>query len=219
MAATAAGSRSRSRSRSRGSRSHSPKSRSRGHSRSRGRSPTRSSARLHVGKLTRNVNAGHLKEIFGHFGAVASAEVVLDRAVSLSKGFGFVDFERRADALNAVKHLDGSLVDGNTVPVALSQPREQQQQQQQRQQQPAPRHFPGNHPPGGRGPPFRRCVRRASLPSPCPRPATPVASQHHRAHAHFLLGDAQVAPSRRSAPVRAPLQPAAGALPRPFAVA
>ena len=111
--------------------------------------------RLHIGKLTRNINVEHLKEIFSHFGKVTSAEVVMDRAVNLSKGFGFVEFVKRADAMNAIKHLDGSLLDGNTIPVAISQ-------QPRRSPPPSFRYGTGAggsrpHPPRGRSP-FRRCA-------------------------------------------------------------
>ena len=48
---------------------------------------------VRVGKLTRNVTAEHLREIFGAFGAVAGAEVLLDRTVRLPTGNATVEFE------------------------------------------------------------------------------------------------------------------------------
>jgi RNA recognition motif-containing protein len=49
----------------------------------RSRSPLRrpETGKLHVSKLTRNVNSAHLEEIFGHFGKVTAAEVAMDRTV------------------------------------------------------------------------------------------------------------------------------------------
>ena len=95
--------------------------------------------KLHVGKLSRNVNAEHLREIFGYFGKVTSAEVVMDRTVrqshesccarltlrfleqvELSKGFGYVEFDQHADAEAAVEHMDQAVIDGNTTPVKFS---------------------------------------------------------------------------------------------------
>ena len=60
--------------------------RSRSRSRSRDRDRDRASAKskkLHVGKLTRNVNTSHLHEIFGHYGKVKSVEIVTDKKVRL----------------------------------------------------------------------------------------------------------------------------------------
>ena len=54
--------------------------------------------RLHVGNLTRHVTQAHLREIFGTYGEVSHAELVVDRRVGLSKGHGFVEFQSRKDA-------------------------------------------------------------------------------------------------------------------------
>jgi len=72
-----------------------------------------------VTRLTRNVTDAHLKEIFSTFGAVTRATVVLDQAVKIPRGFGYVEFERPADAEKARLHLHGGQIDGNTIEVAL----------------------------------------------------------------------------------------------------
>ena len=97
----------------------------------------------------------------------------MDRTVNLSKGFGFVEFAKRADAMNAIKHLDGSLLDGNTIPVAISQP--------QRRSPPPPQRHYGPGPGGGRGPPprgrspFRRCAAATSSVACRPAPLRLIA--------------------------------------------
>ncbi|KAL2937778.1 Serine/arginine-rich splicing factor SR45 [Bienertia sinuspersici] len=62
---------------------------------------------LHINKLTRNVNEGHLKEIFSNFGDVVNVELAMDRVVNLPKGYAYVEFKTRADAEKAQLFMDG----------------------------------------------------------------------------------------------------------------
>ncbi|KAL6196755.1 hypothetical protein ACLB2K_032369 [Fragaria x ananassa] len=78
-------------------------------------SPAHESLVLLIDKLTRNVNEGHLKEIFGNYGEVVNVELAMDRSVNLPKGFGYVEFKMRADAEKALLHMDGGQIDGNVV--------------------------------------------------------------------------------------------------------
>ncbi|KAL6201896.1 hypothetical protein ACLB2K_025608 [Fragaria x ananassa] len=78
-------------------------------------SPAHESLVLHIDKLTRNVNEGHLKEIFGNYGEVVNVELAMDHSVNLPKGFGYVEFKMRADAEKALLHMDGGQIDGNVV--------------------------------------------------------------------------------------------------------
>eukprot|EP00899_Mesostigma_viride_P000518 jgi/Mesvir1/10467/Mv14377-RA.1 len=74
---------------------------------SRARSPSPLPKVLHVGNLTRNVNEAHLREIFGNFGKVVKVELAIDRLVNLPKGFGYIEFETRAEAEKALDFMDG----------------------------------------------------------------------------------------------------------------
>ena len=47
--------------------------------------------KLYVGNLAYSVDKSRLEEIFGEFGTVASAQVIMDRETGRSKGFGFVE--------------------------------------------------------------------------------------------------------------------------------
>lgn len=69
---------------------------------------------LYVRNLTVTVTEDQLKEIFGRFGAV--------ERVKKMKDFAFVHFERRADALEAMKALQNTAIDGETIEVKLSRP-------------------------------------------------------------------------------------------------
>lgn len=73
------------------------------------------SRRIHVGKLTRNVTDAHVKEIFGAWGEVVSARVAMDERVQLSKGYAIVEYATHEAAQDAIDHMDGGQVDGNTV--------------------------------------------------------------------------------------------------------
>ncbi|KAH9604956.1 hypothetical protein KSS87_017064 [Heliosperma pusillum] len=77
---------------------------------------------LHVDKLTRNVNEGHLKEIFSNYGEVANVELVMDRTVNLPKGYGYVEFKTRADAEEALLYMNEAQIDGNVIKVTFTLP-------------------------------------------------------------------------------------------------
>ncbi|KAF9608523.1 hypothetical protein IFM89_009889 [Coptis chinensis] len=85
-------------------------------------SPLIESVVLHVDQLTRNVNEGHLKEIFGNFGEVVSVDLSIDRAVNLSRGYGYVEFKMRADAEKALQYMDGAQIDGNVIQARFTLP-------------------------------------------------------------------------------------------------
>lgn len=74
---------------------------------------------LHVSNLTRNVKASHLHEIFGHYGEIKSVDLEIDKNVGLSKGFAHVRFQSAEDADEAMLHLDGGQIDGQTIKVSL----------------------------------------------------------------------------------------------------
>ena len=80
-----------------------------------GRAASPQTTRLHVGHLTRNVNEAHVREIFGNFGALKSVELAMDKLVNLPRGFAYVDFELREDAVKAQAHMNGGQLDGNLL--------------------------------------------------------------------------------------------------------
>jgi RNA recognition motif-containing protein len=79
--------------------------------------------RLYVGNLNYNANEDSLREIFGAYGEVASAAVIMDRESGRSKGFGFVEFVNEEDARNAITELDGKEIDGRALKVNEARPR------------------------------------------------------------------------------------------------
>lgn len=77
--------------------------------RRRDRSATPKPLRIHIGRLTRNVNKEHLSEIFSVYGTVKAVELPSERAglSHLHRGFAYIEFSTADEAENAMKHMDG----------------------------------------------------------------------------------------------------------------
>ena len=79
---------------------------------------------IFVAKLNFSTDSAALREAFEQFGEVASAQVVTDRETGRSKGYGFVEMRDDGEGDAAIKSLDGSDIDGNTIVVKKAEPRE-----------------------------------------------------------------------------------------------
>jgi len=80
--------------------------------------------KLYVGNLTYNVKESDLEELFGQFGTVQSAQIIVDRDTNRSKGFGFVEMDTDAQALAAIDGLNSRDYDGRNLTVNEAKPRE-----------------------------------------------------------------------------------------------
>ncbi len=78
---------------------------------------------IYVGNLSYGVTEDELQQLFGEYGSVVSANLIMDRDTGNSKGFGFVEMENKAEAEKAVKDLDGSSVKGRNIKVNQARPR------------------------------------------------------------------------------------------------
>ncbi|MCZ6664952.1 MAG: RNA-binding protein [Gammaproteobacteria bacterium] len=78
---------------------------------------------IYVGNLSYGVTEDELQQLFGEYGSVVSANLIIDRDTGNSKGFGFVEMENQADAEKAIKELDGSSVKGRNIKVNQARPR------------------------------------------------------------------------------------------------
>ena len=65
----------------------------------------------------------HLTSTFAKFGTLSSISVPLNLTNNLNRGFAFVEFEKKADALKAVESLHGSKFKGRTLAVEFSLPK------------------------------------------------------------------------------------------------
>jgi len=78
--------------------------------------------KLYVGNLTYAVTHSDLQEWFTSFGTVQSAQVVQDREMGRSKGFGFVEMDTDAQAEAAILGLNDHEHDGRRLTVAEAKP-------------------------------------------------------------------------------------------------
>jgi RNA recognition motif-containing protein len=80
---------------------------------------------IYVGNLSYQVSDEDLKAAFAVFGEVASASVVKDRFTGESKGFGFVEMPKQAEAETAIKKLNGTALKGRTITANMARPRKE----------------------------------------------------------------------------------------------
>jgi len=73
--------------------------------------------KLYVGNLSPEADGASLKTLFSMFGAVEKAYVIPDKDTGKSKGYGFVVMSTDAEALAAIKALDGKKCGDYTVKV------------------------------------------------------------------------------------------------------
>jgi RNA recognition motif. (a.k.a. RRM, RBD, or RNP domain) len=79
--------------------------------------------KLFVGGLSSETTTEQLRAAFSRFGTITDVAVIPDRATGRSRGFGFVTFETAADAMEAVKTMNGAELDGRTLKVNRAEAR------------------------------------------------------------------------------------------------
>jgi RNA recognition motif-containing protein len=82
-----------------------------------------------VAGLPLDMDDQELNAIFSDYGQVASAKIITDRATGYSRGFGFVQMVREADALAVINALDGATLEGKTMTVRQAENRPQKRRQ------------------------------------------------------------------------------------------
>ncbi len=88
--------------------------------------------KLYVGGLPYSTSNEELKAHFSGAGAVSSATIIMDKMTNRSKGFGFVEFENDADALEAISMFDGKDFGGRKLTVNEARPMEERPRNFQR---------------------------------------------------------------------------------------
>ena len=78
--------------------------------------------KLYVGNIPFGTTADDLRETFGQYGTVTSANVISDRETGRSRGFAFVEMDDGGDA--AIEGLNGQDLPGRTLTVNEARPRE-----------------------------------------------------------------------------------------------
>lgn len=79
--------------------------------------------KIYVGNLSYSVDSENLRAAFAEFGTVDSAEVIVDRNTSRSRGFGFVEMNNDEEAKAAIEGLNGKDLDGRPLNVNEARPR------------------------------------------------------------------------------------------------
>ncbi len=80
--------------------------------------------KLYIGNLSYNVQSNDLTELFEQYGAVTSAQVIVDRETGRSKGFGFVEMSDSANGNQAITAVDGKDFQGRNIKVTEAKPQE-----------------------------------------------------------------------------------------------
>ncbi len=78
--------------------------------------------KLFVGNLPFSVNDESLRTLFAEAGAVASAQVIMDKFSGRSKGFGFVEMSSDEEAAKAISQLNGREIEGRALTVNEARP-------------------------------------------------------------------------------------------------
>lgn len=78
---------------------------------------------IFVGNLSFETRDDGLREAFSQYGAVDSAQVVMDRESGRSRGFGFVEMPDSGEATRAIQALNESELNGRALTVNEAKPR------------------------------------------------------------------------------------------------
>ncbi|MBM4005554.1 MAG: RNA-binding protein [Planctomycetes bacterium] len=81
--------------------------------------------KLYVGNLSYETTNANLEALFGTYGAVRSAQVIMDRDTGRSKGFGFVEMQESNAAQEAIRALNDQEHLGRRLTVNEARPREE----------------------------------------------------------------------------------------------
>ncbi len=79
--------------------------------------------KIYVGNLSYSTSEDDLRQAFGQFGTVDSADIITDRGTGRSKGFGFVEMSNDDEAKAAIEGLNGKETDGRNLNVNEARPR------------------------------------------------------------------------------------------------
>lgn len=78
---------------------------------------------IFVGNLAFTTNDEELREAFGRFGTVDSAQVIMDRETGRSRGFGFVEMPNQDEAREAISAMNGTDLGGRSLTVNEARPK------------------------------------------------------------------------------------------------
>ncbi|MBL7926336.1 MAG: RNA-binding protein [Bacteroidia bacterium] len=74
--------------------------------------------KLFIKNIERSINEVTLESLFAPYGEIVSTKIVYDRITWQSRGFGFIEFEKRADAQKAIEALQGRELKGKAIEIS-----------------------------------------------------------------------------------------------------
>jgi RNA recognition motif-containing protein len=78
---------------------------------------------IFVGSLSFNATDDDLRQLFGQYGTVERASILMDRETGRSRGFGFVEMSNDSEADAAIAALNGANHLGRTLNVNEARPK------------------------------------------------------------------------------------------------
>eukprot|EP00906_Rhabdomonas_costata_P017586 RCo025384 len=85
--------------------------------------PPEDDSNLYIYGLDPAVDELFLYETFAPYGAISSVKVIMDMRLHISKGYGFVRFMKKVDALTALREMDGVVVGDKALQVSIHKPK------------------------------------------------------------------------------------------------
>jgi len=79
--------------------------------------------KIYVGNLSYEVTEEDLRQEFGAFGEITSANIITDKYSGRPKGFGFVEMASKSEAEAAITGLNGKTLKDRTILVNEARPR------------------------------------------------------------------------------------------------
>ncbi|XP_057715758.1 ELAV-like protein 1a isoform X3 [Corythoichthys intestinalis] len=82
-------------------------------------SDTIKDANLYISSLPRSMMQKDVEEMFSRFGRIINSRVLVDQSTGMSRGKAFIRFDKRSEAEEAVKNLNGQKPPGASEPISV----------------------------------------------------------------------------------------------------
>jgi RNA recognition motif-containing protein len=80
---------------------------------------------IYVSNLSFHTSEEDLNTMFGQYGQVASAKIIMDRETGRSRGFGFVEMPSEDEGKAAMTGLNNKEIEGRAISVTVAREREE----------------------------------------------------------------------------------------------
>ena len=87
---------------------------------------------MYIGNLAYDVTEDDLRNAFSEFGEVSSVKIITDKFSGRPKGFGFVEMPDNSEADQAIKALNGKVLNGRSIKVNQARPQGKRPQRRRR---------------------------------------------------------------------------------------